>query len=143
MTHCAARRVQWVTPPDRMHDLVEKLVAAGGTLVARSSYDASTEDLDAVYDAETGRLSIAEFRLDAGELAKQVVNATRRLAEDETLLIDLTGKRAKVQLLPVPGDHGIIVRRYDGLRRFPRCQTGVSRYRQRWLARELAQGIPA
>lgn len=137
------QRVQWVTPPDRMHELVQKLVAAGGTLVARSSYDSSTEDLDAVYDAETGRLSIAEFHLCPSELARQVVDATRELAEDETLLIDLTGQRAKVQLLPVPGDHGIIVRRYDGLRRFPRSQNGVSRYRQQWLARELAQGNAA
>jgi hypothetical protein len=126
-----------------MHELVRKLVAAGGTLVARSSYDCTTEDLDAVYDAETGRLSIAEFHLCPKELARQVIDATRKLAKNETLLIDLTGKRAKVQLLPVPGDHGIIVRNYDGLRRFPRSEAGISRYRQQWLARELTQGAPA
>ena len=143
MRYCPQRRVQWVTRAEHMQELVDQLLAAGATLLARSSYDASPEDLDAVHDAEPGRLSIAEFQLDPLVLAKQVLAATRQLAADETLLIDLTGSRAKVELLPVPGDHGIIVRRYDGLRRFPRSQTGVNRYRVRWLARELAQGVPA
>ena len=126
-----------------MRELVEKLCAVGGTLVAKSSYDASTEDLDAILDAETGRLTIAEFKLDPIEVAKQVIAATRELASDETLLIDLTGRHAKVQLLPVPGDSGIIVRRYDGLRRFPRSPSGFSRYRTHWLAQQLAQPVPA
>jgi len=143
MRHCPAIRVQWVIRPERMCALVERICAVGGTLVAKSSYDASTEDLDAILDAETGRLSIAEFRLDPIELAKQVIAATRELATDETLLIDLTSKRAKIQLLPVPGENGIIIRRYDGLRRFPRSPTGFSRYRTRWLAQQLAQPVPA
>lgn len=143
MRHCPVVRVQWVTRPERMCDLVEKLSAVGGTLVAKSSYDASTEDLDAIFDADTGRLTIAEFKLDPIELAKQVIAATRELTSDETLLIDLTGKRAKVQLLPVPGDSGIIIRRYDGLRRFPRSPAGFSRYRTRWLAQQLAQPVAA
>jgi hypothetical protein len=126
-----------------MRELVEKLCTVGGTLVAKSSYDASTEDLDAISDAETGRLSIAEFKLDPVELARQVIAATRELASDETLLIDLTSKRTKIQLLPVPGDNGIIIRRYDGLRRFPRSPAGFSRYRTRWLAQQLAQPVLA
>jgi hypothetical protein len=122
-----------------MHDLVEKLVAAGGILVARSGYDASTEDLDAMADVDTGRLSIAELELDAEAMTRQVADITDQLAPGETLLIDLTGRRTKVQLLPVPGDHGVIVRRYDGLRRFPRRPGGMAHRDSHWLKRELTQ----
>lgn len=136
-------RVQWVTRPDRMHDLVEKLVAAGGILVARSSYDVSTEDLDVMADADTGRLSIAEFKLDADAVTRQVADITDRLGPCETLLIDLTGRRTKVQVLPVPGEHGVIVRRYDGLRRFPRQVSGMAHRDSRWLKRQLTPGARA
>ena len=140
MEHGQECRVQWVTRPDQMASLVERLTRSGGILMARSGYDMATEDLDAIEDAETGRLSIAEFTVDSRELTKQVVAASNRLGAEETLLIDLTGRRPKVQLLPVPGEHGVIVRRYDGLRRFPRSTNGFGRHNTRWLAHQLAQG---
>ena len=68
---------------------------------------------------------------------------TDGLTLGETLLIDLTGRRAKVQLLPVPGDHGVIVRRYDGLRRFARRANGLAHQDSRWLKRQLTQGARA
>ena len=132
-------RVQWVTRPDRMHAVIETLTAAGATMVARRGYDVTTEDLDLVADAETGRLSIAEFRLDPSELRRQVLDVTNQLTPAETLLIDLSGPRAKIQVLPVPGDYGVIVRRCDGLRRFPRSGNGFRRDSSRWLANQLAQ----
>lgn len=143
MRHRRTSRVQWVTRSDWMHNLVEKLVAAGGTLVARSGYDVSTEDLDAIEDAETGRLSIAEFKLDADTAIGLVADIADRLAPGETLLIDLTGRRTKVQLLPVPSDHGVIVRRGDGLRRFPRRSGSVAHRDNDWLKRQLTQGAAA
>jgi hypothetical protein len=126
-----------------MDDLVAKLVSAGGILVARSGYDVTTEDLDTMADADTGRLSIAELELDAEAMTRQVADITDRLAPEETLLIDLTGRRTKVQLLPVPGDHGVIVRRYDGLRRFARRANGLAHQDSRWLKRQLIQGARA
>lgn len=131
-------RVQWVTRPEHMQELVEKLVAAGGVLIARSGYDVSTDDLDAVADAETGRLSIAEFKIDPDEVRRQVVEIVRRLATGETLLIDLTGKRFKVQLLPVPGVHGVIIRRADGVHRLPRPKRGLRHADTSWLTDQLA-----
>lgn len=132
-------RVQWVTRPEDMHDLVERLTAAGGVLVARSAYDVATEDLDALADAETGHLSIAEFRLDPDEVRRQVVAIVRRLTAGETLLIDLTGKRFKVQLLPVTGVHGVIIRRADGMHRLARPKRGSGQRDASWLTHQLAQ----
>lgn len=122
-----------------MQELVEKLVAVGAVLIARSGYDVSTEDLDAVADAETGRLSIAEFKIDPDEVLRQVVGIVRRLPEGETLLIDLTGKCCKVQLLPVAGAHGVIVRKADGVHRLPRPTRGWQRRDTSWLSRQLGQ----
>lgn len=122
-----------------MQELVEKLVAVGAVLIARSGYDVSTEDLDAVADADTGRLSIAEFKLDPDEVRRQVVAIVRRLAAGETLLIDLTGKRFKVQLLPVAGAHGVIIRRADGMHRLPRLESGSRHRDMSWLTHQLAQ----
>lgn len=135
-------RVQWVTRPQDMHDLVARLTAAGGELVARSAYDVATEDLDALADAETGRLSIAEFKLDSAELRRQLVQSVKQLASGDTLLIDLTGRRIKVQLLPVPGEDGVIIRRADGIHRLARAtaQGGPRRRQTNWLTHQLAQG---
>ncbi len=133
-------RVQWVTRAKDMSGVVERLKRSGGSLVARSSYDVAPADLDLIADCETGYLSIAEFSVDPVELTRQVVAASNQLGVGETLLIDLTGSRPKVQVLPVPGEHGVIVRRYDGLRRFPRSTAGFGRHNTRWLAGQLAQG---
>lgn len=132
-------RVQWVTPAHQMAEVVERLTRSGGNLVARSGYDVSTEDLDVIEDCDPGYLSIAEFTVDPMELTRQVIAASDQLAVDETLLIDLTGKRPKVQVLPVASEHGVIVRRYDGLRRFPRSAAGFSHHNIRWLAGQLVQ----
>ena len=123
-----------------MRDLMTMLTAGGGRLVARSSYDCSTEDLDVLNDAETGHLSIAEVELDPRALTAQVMTMADRLSSAETILIDLTGPRPKVQLLPVPGEHGVIVRRIDGLRRFARSAAGFGRHDTRWLADQVAAG---
>jgi hypothetical protein len=133
-------RVQWVTRANQMPGVVERLTRSGGTLVARSGYALSTEDLDVVEDRETGKLSIAEFTVDRRELTRQVVAASNRLGAKETLLIDLTGRRPKVQVLPIPGEFGVIVRRRDGLRRFPRSSGGIGRHTTSWLAGQLAEG---
>lgn len=133
-------RVQWVTRARDMSGIVEQLKRSGGTLVARSSYDVATEDLDIIDDSDTGHLGIAEFKIDPVELTRQVVATSNRLGAGETLLIDLTGSRPKVQVLPVPGKHGVIVRRVDGLRRFPRSTAGFGRHNTRWLAEQLAHG---
>jgi hypothetical protein len=140
MVHVDSCRVQWVTRASQMAGVVERLTACGGNLIARSGYDLATADLDVIEDGETGHLSIAEFTVDPAELTRQVVAASNRLGTGETLLIDLTGARPKVQVLPVPGKHGVIVRRYDGLRRFPRSTNGFGRHNTRWLAHQLAQG---
>jgi hypothetical protein len=135
-------RVQWVTRPEDMHGLVARLTAAGGVLVARSAYDVATEDLDTLADADTGRLSIAEFQLDATELRRQLVQSVKQLANGDTLLIDLTGRRIKVQLLPVAGEHGVIIRRADGIHRLARATAGAGPRRREtsWLTHQLAQG---
>lgn len=127
-------RVQWVTRANQMAGLVEEMTSSGGNLVARSSYDMATEDLDLIDDSDAGHLSIAEFSVDPNEMARRVVALSDQLAEDETLLIDLRGARPKVQLLPVSGKHGVIVRRRDGLLRFPRSVVGHSRRHRHWLA---------
>lgn len=132
--------VQWVTRANLMAGVVERLTRSGGNLVAHSGYDVSTEDLDVIDDRETGHLSIAEFIVDPLELTRQVVAASNRLGAKETLLIDLTGLRPKVQILPVQGEHGVIVRRREGLRHFPRSTTGLGRHTTRWLAGQLAPG---
>lgn len=133
-------RVQWVTRAGDMSGVVEWLQRSGGTLLGRSGYDVSTEDLDVIDDRETGRLSIAEFKIDPVALTCQVVATSNRLDAGETLLIDLTGPRPKVQLLPVPGENGMVVRRHDGLRRFPRSAAGFGRHNTRWLAGQFVNG---
>lgn len=130
-------RVQWVTRTRDMSGVVERLERSGGMLVARSSYDLATEDLDIIDDSEIGNLGIAEFEIDPVELARQVVATCSGLDADETLLIDLTGSRPKVQVLPVPGEHGVIVRRLDGLRRMPRSSAAFGRHDTTWLAEQL------
>jgi hypothetical protein len=129
-------RVQWVTRPDRMHELVEKMLALGAVLVGRSAYDPSTEDLDAMADAESGPLSIAEFKVDAAVLRHQLIEMVECLAMADTLLVDLTSKRLKVQVLPVASDHGVVIRRADGVHRLPRGRSGRH---TRWLANQLDQ----
>jgi|GEM_PF-1145435 len=133
-------RVQWVTRARDMSSVVERLKLSGGTLLGRSGYDVATEDLDVIDDSEAGYLSIAEFKIDPLALTQQVVATSNRLGADETLLIDLTGPRPKVQLLPVPGENGVVVRRRDGLRRFPRSSAGFGRDNTRWLAGQLVNG---
>jgi len=130
-------RVQWVTRASQMAGLVEAMTNSGSNLVARSSYDIATEDLDLIEDSDAGHLSIAEFSVDPTELSRQVVALSDRLGDEETLLIDLCGSRPKVQLLPVSGKHGVIVRRRDGLLRFPRSVVGHSRRHRHWLASVL------
>jgi len=132
-------RVQWVTKASQMAGLVEAMTNSGSNLVARSSYDIATEDLDLIEDSDAGHLSIAEFSVDPNELSRQVIALSDRLGDDETLLIDLCGSRPKVQLLPVAGKHGVIVRRRDGLLRFPRSVVGHSRRHRHWLASVLAE----
>lgn len=132
-------RVQWVTRANQMAHMVERVTRSGGNLVAKSSYDVSTEDLDLIEDRDTGRLSIAEFMVEPKELARQVVAASNQLGPTDTLLIDLTGTRPKIQVLPVNGEHGVIVRAGDGLRRFPRSTAGLGRYNTRWLSRRLSE----
>lgn len=134
MAQTESYRVQWVTPASHMGGLVERLTSSGGNLLGRSSYDIATEDLDLIDDLDAGHLSIAEFSVDPHELTKQVVALSDRLGEAETLLIDLCGPRPKVQLLPVSGKYGVIVRRRDGLLRFPRSVVGFSRRHRHWLA---------
>jgi hypothetical protein len=134
MAQAESYRVQWVTPASHMGVLVEQLTSSGGNLLGRSSYDISTEDLDLIDDSDAGHLSIAEFSVDPAELSRQVVALSDRLGESETLLIDLCGPRRKVQLLPVSGKYGVIVRRPEGLLRFPRSVVGFSRRHRHWLA---------
>ena len=129
-------RVQWVTRPEHMHGLVEKMLALGAVLVGRSAYDSSTEDLDAMADAEAGPLSIAEFKVDPVVLRRQLIEVVGCLAVGETLLVDLTSKRLKVQVLPVASDHGVVIRKADGVHRLPRGRTGRRR-ETRWLAHQL------
>ena len=129
--------MQWVTRPDLMHELVEKMLALGAVLVGRSAYDPSTEDLDAMADAESGPLSIAEFKVDAAVLRHQLIEMVECLAMADTLLVDLTSKRLKVQVLPVASDHGVVIRRADGIHRLPRGRSG--RRHTRWLANQLDQ----
>ncbi len=138
MGECLPCRVQWVARPNRMAEVVERFTRSGGVLVARSGYDVPTEDLDVLDDAETGRLSIAEFKLDPLELTRQVVAASAELEPGETLLIDLTGPRLKVQVLPVPSHNVVIVRRKDGLRRFRRSRVGLGR----WLIDQFSRALP-
>lgn len=130
-------RVQWVTRANQMAGLVEQLTNSGGNLVARSSYDIPTEDLDLIDDLDAGHLSIAEFYVDPHELTRRVVALSDRLGDEETLVIDLCGARPKVQLLPVAGKYSVIVRRTDGLLRFPRSVVGFSRRHRHWLASVL------
>ena len=132
-------RVQWVTRASQMAGLVQEVTSSGGNLVARSSYDIATEDLDLIDDSDAGHLSIAEFSVDPDELTRQVVALSDRLGDEETLLIDLCGPRPKVQILPVAGKHGVIVRRRDGLLRFPRSVVGHSRRHRQWLASVLVE----
>ena len=137
MAQAESYRVQWVTPASRMGGFVERVTRSGGSLLGRSGYEISTEDLDLIDDSEAGRLSVAEFSVDADELTRQVMELSDRLGEKETLLIDLCGPRPKVQLLPVPGKYRAIVRRRDGLFRFPRSVAGFSRRHRNWLANML------
>lgn len=137
MAQAESYRVQWVTPASHMAGLVEQLTSSGGNLLGRSGYDITTEDLDLIDDTDAGRLSIAEFSVDPTELSRQVVALSDRLGEAETLLIDLCGPRPKVQLLPVSGKYAVIVRRRDGLFRFPRSVVGFSRRHRHWLANLL------
>jgi hypothetical protein len=138
MGHCSPCRVQWVARPNQMAEVVERLTRSGGILVARSGYDVPTEDLDVLNDAETGRLSIAEFKLDPIELTRQVLTACADLGPGETLLIDLTGPRYKVQVLPVPSNNVVIVRRNGGLRRFRRSHVGLNQ----WLGDQFSRAMP-
>lgn len=138
MGHCSPCRVQWVARPNQMAEVVERLTRSGGVLVARSGYDVPTEDLDVLNDAETGRLSIAEFKLDPIELTRLVLAACADLGAGETLLIDLTGPRLKVQVLPVPSNNVVIVRRNDGLRRFRRSHIGLNQ----WLGDQFSRAMP-
>jgi len=137
MAQAESYRVQWVTRASHMGGLVEQLTNSGGNLLARSGYDIATEDLDLIDDSDAGHLSIAEFSVDPDELTRQVVALSDRLGEEETLLIDLCSPRPKVQLLPVSGKYGVIVRRADGLLRFPRSVVGHSRRHRHWLAELL------
>lgn len=139
MAQMQSCRVQWVTRASQMAGLVEEMTSSGNDLVARSSYDIATEDLDLIEDLDAGHLSIAEFYVDPHELTRQVVALSDRLGDEETLLIDLCGSRPKVQLLPVSGKHGVIVRRSDGLLRFPRSVVGFSRRHRHWLASVLEE----
>ena len=132
-------RVQWVTRARDMSSVVQRMTNSGGKLVARSGYEMATRDLDIIKDRETGNLSIAEFTVDPMELTRQVVATSNRLGTGETLLIDLTGARPKVQHLPVPGKHSVIVRRTDGLRSIARSTAGFGRHNTRWLANQLEQ----
>lgn len=139
MGQVAPRRVQWVTRRKDMSHLVDRLTQAGGRLVSRSAFESATLDLDDLADAETGELSIAEFSVDPLALAEQVVTMANRLAPGDTLIIDLTGARPRVQLLPATGDQGVIVRQAAGVRRFPRSPSGFGRHNARWLAEQLAE----
>ncbi len=136
-------RVQWVTRPAEMHNLVETMLASGAVLLGRSDYDVATEDLDAVDDAETGPLSIAEFRVGREELERRVAELIGRLGPGETVLLDLCGQRLKVQVLPIAGEHGVIIRKADGVHRLPRTGAGTRRSDDRWLAREFGRAVPA
>lgn len=132
-------RVQWVTRRRDMRHVVERMARAGGQLISRSDFEASTEDLDDLADAEMGELSIAEFSVDPAELCMQVVATTNCLAPGDTLIIDLSRPRPRVQLLPASGDHGVIVRKADGVRRFSRRASGFGRDNARWLAEQLQE----
>lgn len=140
MSEARPCRVQWVTRARDMSGVVERLRRSGGTLVGRSGYDLAAADLDVIDDRETGRLSIAEFKIDPMALTCQVVATSNQLGAGETLLIDLTGPRPKVQLLPVPGENGVVVRGHEGLRRFPRSAAGFGRHNTRWLAGQIVNG---
>jgi len=142
MGQAMPRRVQWVTRRKDMRHIVDDMTRAGGRLVSRSDFEADSRDLDDVADAETGELSIAEFSVDPGALTEQVVATTNRLAPGDTLIIDLTGARPRVQLLPASGDHGIIVRQAGGVRRFARSAHGFGRHNARWLAEQLTGPVP-
>jgi hypothetical protein len=139
MAHAQPCRVQWVTRSSQMAGLVDQLTRSGGNLLARSGYDIATEDLDLIEDSDAGHLSIAEFSVDPNELTRQVIALSDQLGEEETLLIDVCGSRPKVQLLPVSGKYCVIVRRHDGLLRFPRSIVGHSRRHRQWLASVLTQ----
>lgn len=120
-------RVQWVTRRSDLSEVVDRLADAGATLVSRSACEPRTVDLDEVGDAETGFLSIAEFGLDTETLTAHLASTARGLPAGETMIIDLTGSRLRVAVLPVGGNHGVIVRDVSGVRRFPRPALGFGR----------------
>lgn len=135
-------RAQWVARRKDMRRVVDSITQGGGRLISRSDFEAAREDLDDLADADTGELSIAEFSIDPLELTRQVVATANRLASGDTLIIDLTGSRPRVQLLPASGDHGIIVRQADGVRRFARSPSGFGRDNTLWLVEQLTDPTP-
>jgi hypothetical protein len=118
--------VQWVTGRSDLSKLVDHLADAGATLVSRSACEPTTGDLDELDDAEIGFLSIAEFGVNTDLLTSHLACTARGLPLGETMIIDLTGSRLRVAVLPVGGIHSVIVREASGVRRFARPARGFS-----------------
>jgi hypothetical protein len=132
-------RVQWVTRRTDLSRLVDRMADAGATLVSRSACEPTTGDLDELGDAETGFLSIAELGIDSDLLTSHLANTARGLSAGETMIIDLTGSRLRVALLPVGGTHGVIIREPSGVRRLARPALGFGRNAARRLIDRFVQ----
>lgn len=128
MRERTACRVQWVAPRLELGSILRAMVSDGGQLVARSAFEPETAELDELGDGELGDpaigLGIMEVSVDPSSLARQMSAAVAAQAEAETVIADFTGRRIRFQVLPVGGDHAVIVRAPEGVRRFRRCADG-------------------
>lgn len=133
MSRVSQCRVQWVTERGDLSRLVDLLAESGAILVSRSGCELETRDLDELEGAETGFLSIAEVSMDADQLASHLSAAAATLPVAETMIIDLTGPRLRVSLVPVGGASGVVIRDTLGVRRIPRPTAGFGRRTARSL----------
>ncbi len=128
MRERTACRVQWVAPRHDLGDHIEAMVSDGGQLVARSAFEPETAELDELGDGELGDpalgLGIMEVSVDPASLARRMTAAVAAQADAETVVVDFTGRRIRFQILPVGGDHAVIVRAPEGIERFRRRSAG-------------------
>lgn len=148
MRERAACRVQWVAPRHDLGDHIEAMVSDGGQLVARSAFEPETAELDELGDGELGDpalgLGIVEVSVDPASLARRMTAAVAAQAEAETVVVDFTGRRIRFQILPVGGDHAVIVRAPEGVERFRRrsASRAMGHIRRRLVDRLARPGGP-
>lgn len=124
------------------------MVSDGGQLVARSAFEPETAELDELGDGELGDpalgLGIVEVSVDPASLARRMSAAVAAQAEAETVVVDFTGRRIRFQILPVGGDHAVIVRAPEGVERFRRrsASRAMGHIRRRLVDRLARPGGP-